>query len=79
MTSEKIMDAPDGIFILYEIINPSKAPTRPITIEITIMFLNFFVNKLAMDCGIVNKDITKMIPTIFMFNTMVKATRLIST
>ena len=43
------MDAPDGILILYEIINPSKAPIRPITIEITIMFLKFLVNKLAID------------------------------
>ena len=61
ITKEKIIDAPDGIFILYEITNPRKAPTSPITIESIIMFLKFFVNRLAIDWGIVKREITKIL------------------
>jgi len=78
ITKEKIMDAPEGILILYEINNPEKAPANAITTETNMMFLKFLVNKLAMDCGIVKSEITKIIPTTLMLSTIVKATRLIN-
>ena len=79
ITNEKIIDAPEGILILYEITNPRKAPTNPITIESRIMFLKFLVNRLAIDWGMVNREITNIIPTTLIFNTMVKATNAMST
>ena len=71
------MEAPDGIFILYEISKPKNAPTRPITIEDIIMFLKSLVKRLAMDWGIVSKDITNIIPTTLILSTIVNATNAI--
>lgn len=68
------MVAPEGALILYETSKPMKEPNKPKPIEPKIILLKSLVNMLAMVCGMVKNEITSMIPTTRMFNTIAKAT-----
>ena len=73
LTSEIIIVAPEGTFIPNDKTRPTNAPINPTNIDITTIWLNFFVKILASVGGLVSNDINRIMPTIRMLSTMVKA------
>ena len=65
--------APDGTRNTYESNNPPAQPKKPMPIDRKIIFLKLLVNRFAVICGSVNKDMTSTIPTICKQATMVNA------
>ena len=66
--------APLGMLRKYEIIKPEKAPVKAITTERRMIVLKLFENRLAAFWGMVINESSRIIPTTFMFKTMVRAT-----
>jgi hypothetical protein len=76
-TSVKIIVAPVGMLRYHEATSPASIPMKPANIEIMIIFLKFFVNRMATLGGIVRSERTSTTPAILIFNTITSDTRVI--
>ena len=73
ITRVKMMVAPEGILRKQEKNNPEMVPKKANNDEKTNSLLKSFVKRLAVACGIVSNDKMSMMPTTRIFNTTVRA------
>ena len=72
------MEAPEGISIHHEIINPEKVPANAKNVDKPIIFLKSEVKRFAVACGSVRSERIRIIPTTLMFSTTVSATNVMA-